>query len=1228
MKSSYSPLKPGRNSGNKSACIKSRMLVISVFIGALSLLSFSALVVSADDGIIRDFDSLKTFEASGPWFPPRLEVDGTPIPPLAEEDADVVISLGGEPQIWSLLREYSAYDDVNRFGYYSDLGVGNARTQIFSGENSVGYTKTTTVSSGTTVGLFLHSDFNNDSLFDTGETFLFSERSLTVGSDDNSHQWFMVFDVSAYIGTGALYEFINRNENFSTTGDFDYLIFIEDKYPSGACDHNDMILGISGNHPPEASCPGDTSVFLCEPEEICLVGFICCDLDTNLLSCEVSIGTQKCDTVCFTPTGSGVYIITLIATDSYGLADTCETIVTVTINSPPIATCPGDTTILLCELDELCLPGFSCEDPDGNLFSCEAIGGTLDGESICFVPVEGINTLKLIAVDECGEADTCETSVTIVLNSPPTAGYSGSTDIVVCDLSETCLSGFSCEDPDDNLASCDVIGGVWGGDGIVCFTPVEGINTITLIATDECGEADTNNIDINATINSPPAATCPGDTTLLLCNLDELCLPGFSCNDPDDNLASCQAIGGTLDDNNICFTPTEGVNTLRLIATDECGEADTCETNVTIILNSPPVASYSGSIDLLVCDLSEICLPGFSCNDPDGNLASCDVTGGAWDGSGNVCFTPVEGANTITLIATDECGAADTLTVKFDVILNNPPNVSCPGDISVSVSGLPAEICLSGFYCNDVDGNLFTCIVDGGELNGATICFTAYEAGIHTITLTATDDCGSVDACVTEVSIEGPTVRIEKTHNTLQGHYKDVSITIENSDLEMGGFDFLVAYDASALTAVEVTRGQLLEDCNWEYFTYRFGPFGNCGSGCPTGMLRIVALAETNNGAHHPSCYGTPDSDPYELARMRFLVSNDRTLECQYVPIRFFWYDCGDNSISRSDGDMLYIDRAIYSFENNLIWDEDDDVQFPEDERLPNVGAPDYCLNPDPDKPSALRFISFVNGGIDIICADSIDARGDVNLNGVPNEIADAVVFTNYFIRGLAAFMINVEGQIAATDVNADGIVLSVADLVYLIRCIIGDAQPIPKDAPDLVAEFITADGVISVDAELGAAFIVLEDDVDVDLGRDASHMEILTGFDGTNTRVLIYSFEKGYSFSGDILNTGANIISVEAADYNGNGYVAKLVPVTFSLRSYPNPFNPVTTIEMILPSASDWSITIYNVTGQKLAEFEGYSEAGPVRVNWDASDYASGLYFYKSEACKYSMTRKMVLLK
>jgi hypothetical protein len=88
-------------------------------------------------------------------------------------------------------------------------------------------------------------------------------------------------------------------------------------------------------------------------------------------------------------------------------------------------------------------------------------------------------------------------------------------------------------------------------------------------------------------------------------------------------------------------------------------------------------------------------------------------------------------------------------------------------------------------------------------------------------------------------------------------------------------------------------------------------------------------------------------------------------------------------------------------------------------------------------------------------------------------------------------------------------------------------------------------------------------------------------------------------------------------------------LPTSFELvQNYPNPFNPTTTIEMALPAASDYRLTIFNVLGQVVDRYEGFAEAGYVVVNWDATNYSSGIYLYKMEAGTFEATRKMVLLK
>jgi len=89
------------------------------------------------------------------------------------------------------------------------------------------------------------------------------------------------------------------------------------------------------------------------------------------------------------------------------------------------------------------------------------------------------------------------------------------------------------------------------------------------------------------------------------------------------------------------------------------------------------------------------------------------------------------------------------------------------------------------------------------------------------------------------------------------------------------------------------------------------------------------------------------------------------------------------------------------------------------------------------------------------------------------------------------------------------------------------------------------------------------------------------------------------------------------------------IAPTEFSLsQNYPNPFNARTNIAFTIENESDVTIGIYNLTGQKVADLSGHFGAGENIVSWDASDVASGVYFYRLGVGDKSQTMKMVLLK
>jgi hypothetical protein len=287
-------------------------------------------------------------------------------------------------------------------------------------------------------------------------------------------------------------------------------------------------------------------------------------------------------------------------------------------------------------------------------------------------------------------------------------------------------------------------------------------------------------------------------------------------------------------------------------------------------------------------------------------------------------------------------------------------------------------------------------------------------------------------------------VEIGLLQDTL-GQIVSVPVTKTAGSEDMYGFDFLIEFNVSALTLVNVTPGEMFDSSGayqWEYFSFRSDTsFVYDGDTCLAALIRAVGVADINNGAHHPLEFNIPDGST--LLTLDFLVTDNSSYLCFYSPVRFFWMDCGDNAIAMEDtlSALLAISDQVYDIFGIDIADPNAD--FPT-----YFGAPDLCVGGSNN--GVVRFIDYYNGGVDIICNDSIEFIGDINLNGITYEIADMVMFTNYFYHGWEAFAGHYEASAAASDVNYDGIVLQFEDLIYLYRVVCGDAVPADTSTPPI----------------------------------------------------------------------------------------------------------------------------------------------------------------------------------
>ena len=145
--------------------------------------------------------------------------------------------------------------------------------------------------------------------------------------------------------------------------------------------------------------------------------------------------------------------------------------------------------------------------------------------------------------------------------------------------------------------------------------------------------------------------------------------------------------------------------------------------------------------------------------------------------------------------------------------------------------------------------------------------------------------------------------------------------------------------------------------------------------------------------------------------------------------------------------------------------------------------------------------------------------------------------------------------------------------------------------------------------------------------------------FNGTQNGQLLFSFSfinsnTGWAvgLNGVILNTtnGGEPIGIKP--------ISNEVPNSFHLyQNYPNPFNPTTKIKYDIPLSRGVSegrgvlvsIKIYDIIGNEVATLVNESlKPGSYEVEWNGSNFASGVYFYRLIAGDFTVTKKLILLK
>ena len=130
------------------------------------------------------------------------------------------------------------------------------------------------------------------------------------------------------------------------------------------------------------------------------------------------------------------------------------------------------------------------------------------------------------------------------------------------------------------------------------------------------------------------------------------------------------------------------------------------------------------------------------------------------------------------------------------------------------------------------------------------------------------------------------------------------------------------------------------------------------------------------------------------------------------------------------------------------------------------------------------------------------------------------------------------------------------------------------------------------------------------------------------NYQKMVENFHKMTAVMG-ILTPPPSLQNEKLTDEEAN------IPAEFKLlQSYPNPFNPETTIEFQISRPSFVTLKIYNISGQEIKTLVNESKsAGYYSIKWDGTNdnglkVNSGVFIYMIKAGIFSDVKKMILLK
>ncbi|MBI3848159.1 MAG: HYR domain-containing protein [Planctomycetes bacterium] len=353
----------------------------------------------------------------------------------------------------------------------------------------------------------------------------------------------------------------------------------------------------------------------------------------------------------------------------------------------------------------------------------------------------GANTVTLTVTDIVGNFATCNSTVTVVDNIPPS---------VICQNATVFLdgSGNAAVMPAQVFASgSDNCGSV----NLQSVTPSTftcsnlGANTVTLMVNDGHGNAATCTATVTVIDNVPPTVNCQDITVDLDAMGNVAIMPAQIFASGADNCGTVNLVSVVPS----AFTCSNiGANTVTLTVNDGHGNTASCTSTVTVRDATAPAMTCPASVDA-------------ECTSASGAVVKYSTPSAtdACDASPTVSCVPVSGSTfafgptTVTCTASDHASPANTRTCMFTVTVRDTtaPSISCPPLIDAECQSSSGAIVTFSTSAPDAcDASpVVSCSPSSGSL---------FPIGMTTVNCTATDAQGNSASCSFAVSVGDVTI--------------------------------------------------------------------------------------------------------------------------------------------------------------------------------------------------------------------------------------------------------------------------------------------------------------------------------------------------------------------------------------------------------------------------------------------------------------------------------------